>query len=256
MKQRLHDPLATLTRRTFLERLSALALTAGIPACTRPRPTPKPTWPRTTVHEGLEVIELFPNDADEESPLIVAIHGMGDRPDRWVDDWRAFPAKAHIVLPRAFESYGEGFSWFQFKDGMTDEQFGGAVGAAEARLWKGIATLAGKRRVIVTGFSQGGILSFAIASRHPDVVTAAFPVSGSCPGPLLPKNKGRAAPIVAFHGTMDRVLEIRWGREAVNAFKEQGNHAEIHEYEGVGHAITAQMHADLWDAIKKTLPPP
>ncbi len=200
------------------------------------------------------MIELFPHDADESSPLIVAIHGMGDRPDRWVDDWRTFPARAHIALPRAFDPYGSGFSWFQFKSGMTDEQFGAEVGASEARLWKGVAKLAGKRRVIVTGFSQGGILSFAMAARHPNEVIRAFPVAGSCPGPILPQNKARAAPVLAFHGTADAVLDVKWGRETVNAFKEQGNEAELREYEGVGHTITRQIHADLWDAIVEALP--
>ncbi|MDF2694485.1 MAG: Serine esterase, partial [Labilithrix sp.] len=150
---------------------------------------------------------------------------------------------------------GSGFSWFQFKDGMTDEQFGAEVSTSEARLWKGIAKLAGKRRLIVTGFSQGGILSFAIASRHPNEVVRAFPVAGSCPGPLLPQNKARAAPLLAFHGTVDRVLDVKWGREAVNAFKEQGNEAELREYEGVGHSMTRQIHEDLWSAIVKALPP-
>lgn len=201
------------------------------------------------------MIELFPQDADESSPLIVAIHGMGDRPDRWVADWREFPARVHIALPRAFDAYGGGFSWFRFEDGMTDEEFGAVVGSAEERLWRGIAKLAGKRRVIVTGFSQGGILSFAIAARHPAEVVHAFPVAGSCPGPVLPKDKARAAPLLAFHGTADRVLDVKWGREAVNAFKEQGNVAELREYEGIGHTIAPRMHDDLWDAIKKTLPP-
>ncbi len=137
---------------------------------------------------------------------------------------------------------------------MTDEEFGAGVGAAEARLWKGIAKAAGGKKLIVTGFSQGGILSFAMASRHPDEIIKAFPVGGSCPGPLLPKNKSRAAPIVAFHGTADPILEIKWGREAVHAFVEQGNKAELREYEGIGHTITQQIRDDLWGEIQKAMP--
>ncbi|MBX3211572.1 MAG: dienelactone hydrolase family protein [Labilithrix sp.] len=243
-----------LTRRRILLGLGAAALAPHGAGCTRTRAA-RPPWPRTTTHDGVEMIELFPQDADESSPLIVAIHGMGDRPDRWVADWREFPARVHIALPRAFDAYGGGFSWFRFEDGMTDEEFGAVVGSAEERLWRGIAKLAGKRRVIVTGFSQGGILSFAIAARHPAEVVHAFPVAGSCPGPVLPKDKARAAPLLAFHGTADRVLDVKWGREAVNAFKEQGNVAEIREYEGIGHTIAPRMHDDLWDAIKKALPP-
>ena len=60
--------------------------------------------------------------------------------------------------------------------------------------------------------------------------------------------------MIAFHGTTDKVLDIKWGREAVNAFKEQGNDAQIKEYEGIGHTMSPKMHEDLWAAITKVLP--
>jgi phospholipase/carboxylesterase len=240
-----------LSRRAFLLGTSVCGMAA---ACNR-RGGGAPDSPRKSSHEGIAFLELFAKGADERSPLVVAIHGMGDDPVHFAELWQSFPARAHLVFPRAFDAYGQGWSWFEFREGMTDEQFGAAVGAAEARLWKGIAKLAEGRKILVTGFSQGGILSFAIASRHPDVVLRAFPVSGSCPGPLLPQNKARAAPIVAFQGTADDVLDVKWGREAVHAFAEQGNQAELREYEGVGHTLTPQMRADLWAEIQKSLPP-
>jgi phospholipase/carboxylesterase len=242
-----------LSRRNLLGLLGSTGLLGLPPAlgCARAR---SPSWPRRTKYEGVDFIELFPGDADESAPLVVAIHGMGDKPDNWIDSWRTFPARVQIALPRAFTKYGEGYSWFEFRDGMSDPEFGAEVGAAEDKLWKGIAKLAGTRRIIVTGFSQGGILSFAIASRHADKVAAAFPVSGSCPGPLLPKDKARAAPLVAFHGTADNVLAFKWGKAAVDAFKEQGNDATLKVYPGVGHTITSEMRADLWAELQKALP--
>lgn len=245
-----------LSRREVLRAVAALPLfpCAALHACSRGGAAATPPWPRRAVYDGVEVIELFPGGAVEASPLLIAIHGRGDRPDNWVNDWSKFPARVRIVLPRAFDVSGDGFSWFPLRDGMTDEQLGAAVGEAEARLWKCLAKLAAGRRMLVTGFSQGGILSFAIAARHPDQVAKAFPVAGSCPGPLLPKDKARAAPLVAFHGTADAVLDVRWGRGAVNAFREQGNDATIREYPGVGHAMTPAMRADLWAEIDRALP--
>jgi phospholipase/carboxylesterase len=213
-----------------------------------------PTWPRRAKYEGVDFIELFPNGADETAPLVVAIHGMGDKPDNWIETWSTFPGKAQIALPRAFTKYGDGFSWFELRDNMPDAELGTEVGAAEDKLWKGIAKLAGARKVIITGFSQGGILSFASAARHPDRIAYAFPVSGSCPGPLLPKDKAHAAPLLAFHGTADNVLAFKWGKGAVDAFKEQGNEATLREYPGVGHTMTAGMQKDLWAEIQRTLP--
>lgn len=241
--------LSTLSRRGFLA--------LGLVACSRPKETPAKEapleWPRTTVHEGVSFIELFPQGADETSPIVVAVHGRGDRPDRWVDTWRRFPGKARIALPQAPTPLGDGFSWFTFRDGMTDEEFGAEVSAAEEKLWRAIAKLAAGRRLLVTGFSQGGILSYAMASRHPDAIAHAFPIAGACPGPLLPKDKARAAPVTAFHGTDDDVLQLRWGREAVKAFTDQGNRAELREYPGVRHAIPDRMRADVWDAIVSAL---
>ena len=237
-----------LSRRAVLGLGVGLGL--GLGACAKS----KPAWPRRSKYDGVDFIELFPGDADETAPLIVAIHGMGDTPDNAIDAWKTFPARVQIALPRAFTKYGEGFSWFEFRDGMTDDEFGAEVGGSEEKLWKGIAKIAGKRRVIVTGFSQGGILTFAIASRHADKVAYAFPISGSCPGPLLPKNKARAAPLVALHGTADTVLAFKWGKGAVDAFKEQGNDATLKEYPGVGHTFTPEMRADLQSEILRVLP--
>ena len=242
-----------LSRREALGTGLSLLLTSAIggPGCAREK---APSWPRRSKYDGVDFIELFPNGADETAPLIVAVHGMGDKPDNWIDSWKAFPQKAQIVLPRAFTKYGEGFSWFEFRDGMTDDEFGTEVGGSEEKLWKGIAKLAGARKVIVTGFSQGGILSFAMAARHPDKVVYAFPVSGSCPGPILPKNKAHAAPLIAFHGTADTVLAYKWGKDAVDAFKEQGNDATLRTYLGVPHTISPEMRADLYAEIQKVLP--
>mgnify|MGYP000913348942 CR=1 FL=1 len=235
-----------LTRRALLS--SGLATFAL--ACSREaKKSAAPSWPRQTSREGVDFIELFPHGATEESPILVAIHGRGDRPENWVDTYRSFPHAARIVLPRAFTPFGSGFSWFDLHDGMSDEELGAAVGAAETRLWKGTVALTGAKKIFVTGFSQGGILSFAIASRHADAVAYAFPVAGSCPGPLLPKAGAPIAPLVAFHGTADPVIEFRWGRAAVDTFKERGGDARLRAYPGVAHSMTAEMHADLESEI-------
>lgn len=244
----------TLSRRQIL-----LAL-AAVPACKTggeqqqtppPAPAPKPAWPRTTTHAGVEMIELFPNDADEKSPFLVVIHGMGDRPQHWVEGWRHFPGRAHVVLPRAFMPYGDGYSWFEYEPGRTEEKLGVVLGEAETKLWPAIVEAAAGRKIIVTGFSQGGMLSFTIASRHADVVTHAFPISGACPAALRPP--GKAAPLLAFHGTADQMVDIQRARDAVAGFKATGNQAELIEYPGVGHTITPQMRADWYAALQKVL---
>lgn len=231
----------------------------GLPACSRSRGTEEakdaaPSWPRRAVHEGVEILELFPNGADESSPIVVAVHGRGDRPDNWVEGWRSFPARVRVALPRAFDPFSDGFSWFPLMASMSDAELGVAIGGAEERLFRGLAKLAGGRRMLVTGFSQGGILSYVMAARRGGIVAKAFPVAGMCPRALLPRAGAPAAPVVAFHGTEDRVLAIEGGRAAVEGFRAHGTEAALREYPGVGHAMPPALRAELWSEIAKALP--
>lgn len=234
-------------RREFL--LGAVSLGFGglSSGCKKPRKV------QSSVHAGVEFKELVPVRPDAAMPLVVAIHGLGGAPEHWVDGWMHFPGNAHIALPRGFARHEEGFSWFPWTTDMKSAKLSADVAAAEARLWKGVAELAATRRVVVAGYAQGAVLSFVMAARHADAVAGAFPVAGACPEALFPKDKARAAPLVAFHGTADDVVAIQLDRNAVNAFKQQGNLAEIREYSGVGHDPTDKMHADLNAEMLKSL---
>ena len=234
-------------RREFL--LGAVSLGFGglLEACSKPRTV------RSSVHAGVDFVELVPRKPDESLPLVVAIHGRGGAPEHWVDGWMKFPGNVQFVLPRGFERYEEGFSWFPWSTDMKSEKLAADVDAAEARLWKGIAELAAGRKLIVAGYSQGAVLTFVMASRHPDAVVHAFPVCGACPEALRPKNKSRAAPLVAYQGTADEVLAIQVGRDSVEAWKREGNEAQLREYAGVGHTATDEMHHDLWIDMQKAL---
>lgn len=196
---------------------------------------------------GVTFLELFPEGADERSPTLIAMHGMGDDPARWVPSWSRFPARARIVIPRAHDRYGDGYSWFAFRDGMSDAEFGAEVGRSEAKLWAALVELLGdQRRIVVTGFSQGAMLAFAMASLHPDRVAHAFPVAGSLPGPLHPKyDAALPAPVLAFHGDADTVVALKWGEMTVRSFREKGGTAELRVFPGVGHSITPSMREAL-----------
>ena len=52
---------------------------------------------------------------------------------------------------------------------------------------------------------------------------------------------------------LEYVLEQQEAREAVKAFVDQGNRAEMHEYPGVRHAIPNRMREDVWTAILSEL---
>jgi phospholipase/carboxylesterase len=115
-----------------------------------------------------------------------------------------------------------------------------------------------KGKPVITGFSQGGFLSFAVALRHPDAVAAAYPISGAVPPNLLPTEhvaKGSHPPIVALHGDADRLVPIAPARTAIRRLQELGFDAELLEYPGVGHTVTSSMSREVASRIARTITP-
>lgn len=209
---------------------------------------------------GLEYVEVLTAGATggESLPVVLALHGLGDRPESFrllVDD---LPAKARVIVPRAPTPHGaDGFSWFAFRsdDGDDTELAGRLREAAErvAVLATSITTRhGGLARVVVCGFSQGGILSFALAAVHPELVAAAVPVSGYLPSPLWPIERPKVRPlpkILAFHGENDRVIPLEQDRWSVEALRSNGYEATLHPYPDVAHAISPAMRAELVGAV-------
>ena len=195
-------------------------------------------------------------------PMIVAIHGLGDEPRNFAGLLAGLPVQARVILPRAIDDHEVGWSWFpvRARDPDVEALAKGIVRAADA-VDAGVRRLEVSRptlgKPIVTGFSQGGMLTFALAVRHPDHYAAAMPVGGWLPPPLWPEALGDAAPppIVALHGDADPAVKIQPTRDAVAKLDELGANAALHEYPGIGHMIPPDMRTELHqllvDAVKR-----
>jgi len=245
---------------------------AAAPAPAPEQPPPEPPWPTAA---GLAYREVILGGADPEDPLpmIVAIHGLGDHPDNFQHLLEGFPEPVRVILPRGLTAVPEGgFSWFPLRarDPDVDALAVGIRDAAD-RIAEGIRALSSSRptlgKPVVTGFSQGGMLTFTLAVHHPDVVGHAVVVGGWLPPPLWPAEPPRAAagsakrsphgkppataqsPIVALHGTADMAIPFLPTQEAVQALNERGIAAELLPYEGAGHMISEPMHRDLLDRL-------
>ena len=237
-------------------RTCALAfLVAVAPGCSRDVTAVELTreHPSQKTVAGVSFVVLFEQDANESSPLLVALHGRGDTAAGFAGVWRNFPAKLEIALALAPLPYGPGRAWFDWPRGMTDDALADAVSAAEAKLWPAIAAVAHGRKVIISGFSQGAVLAYVIAARHPEAVAYAFPIAGRMPRPLLPREGVRTAPVYALHGTADPVIEIDAAREAIAAFTAAGATAELHAFAGIGHTIAPAMRDDLVTHVRAVI---
>jgi phospholipase/carboxylesterase len=108
---------------------------------------------------------------------------------------------------------------------------------------------------IVAGFSQGGMLSYALALRAPDRLRLAIPIAGELPDPLWPAQpaSGKRLPIRALHGTADVVIEIDGARKLVERMKSLSYDATLREFPGATHTITPEMQAELNTLLRQQL---
>ena len=195
----------------------------------------------------LDRIEVITGGAAEGArlPLLIALHGRGDDPARWsqhVESMVAAPAR--VLLLRAPMRLGNGFEWFRYAgEGAPVAPIGRQMAAAMPRLVATIDAAIRERpiagRPIVTGFSQGAMMTYALAVRHPDRIAAAYPVAGFLVQRELRAivDPARVPPIVAFHGTADRVIPIARDRRSVAALRARGVRIELREHPGIGHTL-------------------
>ncbi|XYI03857.1 alpha/beta hydrolase [Sorangium sp. So ce1128] len=196
-------------------------------------------------------------DSGEALPLVVAIHGLGDRPESFAGLLSGADCKARLIVPRGLTPYHDGYSWFPLQQALGSDDVGQGILRAAAALAATIERVAAERptrgKAIVTGFSQGGALTFALALHHPRLIGAAFPVSGWVPPAVLPGGGAvdPAAPsLVALHGEADRRVPIGPTRDAIAALGGRGAKASLKSYPVVGHTVSGEMRRDLLQLIR------
>lgn len=228
---------------------------SAVPATTEPEPDGtgfQRLQVRWAEAAGLDYLEIVAGDVDpdEPLPLVLGLHGLGDKPRVPEDAQLGDGIPYRVVMPRAPEPWGKhGYTWLPVR--VRDRKVGVLSESLRERaelLAEFLRAVRRQRptvgRPIVTGGSQGGMLTFTLAVHHPDVVAAAVPVMGWLPPPLVPENVRdvEAYPaIYAVHGEADRVIPVDLGREGADALQRLGLDVRFETYEGVGHHMTAEM---------------
>ena len=222
---------------------------------------------------GLRYLEIIRGAAkpNEKLPLLLVIHGLGDKPHHgWLEAIDVdSKIRARMILPQAPTPHGSGFSWFPYRAGTLDQaELARGISAAAERLARMLEVLQTQRptrgKAVVSGFSQGGMLSYALAFSHPELVAYALPISGMLPGQLWPVAAAPAGvvypPLRALHGTADTVVRFAVDDELVKRLRELGYTAELVPFAAVPHAITKEMSAVARSALSEALttltPPP
>ncbi len=205
---------------------------------------------------GLESIEFVTGgaSADEALPLVIALHGLGDEPTNYSEFFKTFDRKVRFVFPRGRLPHEEGYAWMQpsgptAKVGPMIENSTDRVASLIDETVKSRPT---KGKAIVTGFSQGGVISFMVAARHPERVGAAIPVAGVLPQFAWPDEArflGHSPIIRALNGETDELIPALDVRRCVVKLRMLKVDATMRLYRGVGHSISSAMRDDYFSTL-------
>lgn len=230
-------------------------LEAGKPLPALEEPLVQGDHPGIYVEEGriggfdyVEVIVGPMLHPDEPMPLVILIHGRGGRPH--IPEG-PYPTEKpfRLWLPRGPDPLDGGYNWLAtWTNSGEIDLLTRSLAARADELMPAIEAFARLNptigKPVVAGFSQGGILSFALATRYPSQFKAAFPIAGWLPPALIPqaRDHGPDYPFIhALHGSDDITVPTAKGRDTVAALKDLGIHIEYTEVPGVAHVVTPEM---------------
>ncbi len=94
-------------------------------------------------------------------------------------------------------------------------------------------------RILVTGYSLGGIGTWYLAARNPDIFTAAIPVSASIPESVQPIRT--LPPAYVIHSRQDEVFPYARTQSQVNTLIQNGLTVEFSTVEDLTHYQTAEF---------------
>lgn len=175
---------------------------------------------------GMNYTVFFPDEC-EDLPLIVYLHGAGERGKNISHLYRHGIPKliqegsqfnAVILCPQCPEH----FVW----DNVVDKTKGIIDCVAEEYKIK-------KDRISITGSSMGGFGTWMMAKTYPSFFAGIAPVAGG--GMSWRTRKLKTTPVLAVHGTEDEAVPLVYSQLMVEGVNMNGGCAEIIELDGYGH---------------------
>lgn len=192
----------------------------------------------------------------EKNPLLLLLHGYGSNEEDLFSFAAELPEDYYVVSARAPHSiqYGS-YAWYAINFDANQNKFSDNEQAKESRdlilqfIDELIATYPiDHKAIILTGFSQGAILSYAVALSHPEKIKKVVALSGYISEPIFEENfKSKDfsnLKIFASHGTVDQVIPVDWARKTKPFLEDLKVNFTYKEYP-IGHGVSPQNFYDF-----------
>ncbi len=198
----------------------------------------------------------------KKAPVIIMLHGFGSDENDLFSFANELPEKYAIIslkAPIRLEPYGN--AWYNIYFDNSQGKFSDDEQAIESRelVSKCIDEVIEKYKVdsenvTLLGFSQGTILSFAVALSYPIKVKNVIGLSGYINKDILiegyENNDFSKLSIYTSHGNVDQVIPVQWARKTEPFLKNLNIDCVYSEYP-VGHGVAPQNFYDLKEWLGK-----
>ncbi|MEY4482786.1 MAG: hypothetical protein RL693_238 [Verrucomicrobiota bacterium] len=188
----------------------------------------------------LSLPEGYEKDTSKKWPLLVFLHGAGERGDNLEKLKKHGPPKL-ISAGRKFEAI------------VACPQ------ALPLNVWNpyGVKALVDElkakyrvdeSRIYLTGISMGGFGTWDTVMEFPDLFAAALPICGGAGVKFVMAERIKHLPIWIFHGDADPSVPVDYSRRIQGALEKVGGHSRLTIYPGVAHDSWTQTYdnPEVW----------
>lgn len=205
----------------------------------------------TTAPLSLEHIIRPSNITNGKPPVLFMLHGYGSNEEDLFSFAPELPEELCIISIRApYTLQPFGYAWYAINFDAEKGKWSNDEEAIASR--DNIVTFINEacytygldsQNVNLLGFSQGTILSYAVALSYPEKVKNIIALSGYINEKILKesyqKNDFSSLNIYCSHGEVDQVIPVEWARKAPTILKNLGIE-HVYEEFPAGHGVVPQ----------------
>ena len=192
----------------------------------------------------------------EKNPLLLLLHGYGSNEEDLFSFAAELPEEYYVVSARApYDLMYGSHAWYAINFDADENKFSDLTQARTSRdvianfIDELIATYPiDAQNVTLIGFSQGTILSYAVALSYPQKVQRVVAISGYLNVEMALENYAqndfKNLSIFASHGSVDQVIPVDWARKAKPVLDSLGIKTIYKEYP-IGHGVSPQNFHDF-----------
>lgn len=195
--------------------------------------------------------KIRPSLIKKNAPLLVLLHGYGSDESDLFSFAEELPNELFIIslrAPHKLQPYGN--AWYAINFDAQQNKWNDIEQAQQAM--KTIISCIkqactqydlDKNNVSLLGFSQGCILSMALAINHPELIKNVIGLSGYICKEFIEEHRTKKdfshLDFYCSHGSSDQVIPVDWARETPNFLTEKGIKHTYSEFP-VGHSVAPQ----------------